>query len=239
MTYFANSVNCSSPKALSFPQILRCGGAYSPCTRKNTPRSGRGRGGTSHGDGSGVDADGDGGAGVRRGAGNAARCDSGGHEGCVRRRGADTVHGRGAVPVVGGHDGDGAGRPDAGAGPPVPPSAAPHPPPRQPGCRHAGGGIRQRIRQSAGTGQRRHAAGYPRRTTDGSRLRRHRQRRAVPSGGAEHRVHPTAAHHRGRRPQCPGLRRAAGHPAGGLAVLGAVRHGRTAAARLLQRVWRA
>ena len=52
--------------------------------------------------------------------------------------------------------------------------------------------------------------------------------RAVPSGGAKHCVHPTAAHHRGRRPQCPGLRRAAGHPAGGLAVLGAVRHGRAA-----------
>ena len=57
------------------------------------------------------------------------------------------------------------------------------------------------------------------------------QRMATGCGGTasdELCVHPTAAYHRGRRPQCPGLRRAAGYPAGGLDVLGAVRHGRAA-----------
>lgn len=54
------------------------------------------------------------------------------------------------------------------------------------------------------------------------------QRRAVPPGGAEHRVYPAAAHHRGRRPQRAGLHRAAGHSACGVAVVGAVGVGGTA-----------
>ena len=38
------------------------------------------------------------------------------------------------------------------------------------------------------------------RLPDGPGLRRHRQRRTVPAGGAEHRLHPAAACHGGLRP---------------------------------------
>ena len=169
-----------------------------------------------------MDTDGRGVAGVRRRLRCAGRRDGGRHGGCLRRRGADAVHGGRAVPMVGSHDGHGAGRRDGGTGPPVSPAAAAHPAPRQPGHRHAGGGVRQCIRQSAGAGQRRHAAGYPGGATDGGRLRRRRQRRAVPSGSAEHRFYPASAHHRGRRPQRPRVYRAAGYPPGGVAVIGAV-----------------
>ena len=66
---------------------------------------------------------------------------------------------------------------------------------------------RQRVGQSAGAGQRRHSAGDPCRHADGAGLRRRGQRRAVPPCGAEHRLHPAAAHHRGSRAQRSRLRR--------------------------------
>lgn len=44
----------------------------------------------------------------------------------------------------------------------------------------------------------------------------HGQRRSVPAGGAEHRVGAAAAHHGGLGAGGAGLRRAAGHPAGGV-----------------------
>lgn len=59
-----------------------------------------------------------------------------------------------------------------------------------------------------GAGQRRHSAGDPCRHADGAGLRRRGQRRAVPPCGAEHRLHPAAAHHRGSRAQRSRLRRA-------------------------------
>ena len=59
-------------------------------------------------------------------------------------------------------------------------------------------------------------------------LRRRGQRRAVPPCGAEHRIHPATAHHRGRRPQRPRLHCALRHPALRVALLGAVGGGGTA-----------
>ncbi len=55
-------------------------------------------------------------------------------------------------------------------------------------------------RQSAGSGQRRHAAWHPGGPAHGPGLRRRGQRRAVPAGGAEHRLHPAAARHHRLRP---------------------------------------
>ena len=67
-----------------------------------------------------------------------------------------------------------------------------------------------------------------RRTTDGSRLRRHRQRRAVPPGGAEHGIPAAAAHHGSRSPGRLRVPDALRHPAGGVAVVGHLRDGGTA-----------
>lgn len=77
-------------------------------------------------------------------------------------------------------------------------------------------------RQSAGTGQRRHAPRDPGGPADGPWLQRHRQRRAVPAGGAEYRFHPAAARHHRLRPQRQWSPVSLRHPAGSVAGLGPV-----------------
>lgn len=72
------------------------------------------------------------------------------------------------------------------------------------GQRDAGRCLRQRLRQSPGAWQRRYPPWNSGRLPDGPRLRRHRQRRALSAGGAEHRFHPAAAHHSGLHPSAYG-----------------------------------
>ena len=122
-----------------------------------------------------------------------------------RRRGGGSSGGGGAVRFHRGHAvpvdrGDGDHAPLRSGGGAVPAAAAGAVRPVPPGVRGPGGDgqhLRQRVRQSAGAGQRGHPPGYRGGAADGAKEPRDGVGCHVHAGGMQHRLHPADPHHRG------------------------------------------